>query len=78
MAPQSRLMIFRENVLRLMRERGISFRQLAADLGTSPSYVHGILKSGTMSPNVSRVEEIANYFETPLPELFEKRKPVRG
>ena len=66
------LPIFRENVLAIMARRQISLRQMATDLGTSASYLHGALK-GETSPNLTRAEEIAAYLETPLPKLLKKK-----
>ena len=60
---------FRENVRNLMDARNVTYRMLAADLGSSAASLNRML-NGAMSPNAATMEKIADYFGVPLPKLL--------
>jgi transcriptional regulator with XRE-family HTH domain len=60
---------FVENVRWLMEVRGISQRDLAQYLGTSPAYVSQVL-TFKMFPSLARAEEIAFRFGVPLADFL--------
>lgn len=65
--------IFRDNVRALMKEHKVSFRMLAGGLNTSAGYLNRLL-SGQYDPQMSRVQQIADYFEVPMADLFQKKQ----
>ncbi len=62
--------VFFTNVLRIMRERGLSNKRLSDISGVSNSFISGISK-GKGNPSLRIMEQIAVALETPLPLLLE-------
>lgn len=57
--------IFFTNVIRVMREQGLSLRKLAAKSGMSETYIASITK-GNANPSIEKMEDIADALRTPL------------
>lgn len=58
-----------ENLRRLLAERGISIRQLAARTGLDQRTIRGIL-TGTSTPHVQTLHRVADAFGVAVDELF--------
>lgn len=63
------LNVLKNNILRLMSRDGISMRELSLALDTSSSYIQKIME-GKYAPSMSKLFEIAHYFNVPVASLF--------
>lgn len=68
MTHKSARKIFSENLLSLLRQKGIDQKQLAMDLDISPASVTHWIKENKY-PRIGKIEEIAEYFEVPMSRL---------
>lgn len=75
MAYKSARKIFSENLLSLLHQKGIDQKQLALDLNISPASVTHWIKENKY-PRISRIEEIAEYFDVPMSRLTEDQNKV--
>lgn len=61
--------IFFTNVLRLLKDRGMTKTELHSMSGVSASIISDITR-GHGNPTLETMEAIANALDTPLPEMF--------
>lgn len=67
------------NLRRVRLERGLSQEALAHDAGSTPSFVSQI-ESGTRSPTITKLNDLATALRVPITEFFAEIKaaPLKG
>lgn len=67
--------IIQANILELMIQSGASMRQVSTDINCSESYIQKIL-SGTFTPTLEKLVDIAAYFNVPVTALLETETTI--
>ena len=66
--------MFGNNVRQLLKQKKITSRELATQIGVSPTYISNLL-TGAKNPSMKTIEKLAEFFAVTPSDLIAKKEP---